>query len=296
LTPLPYPSLFSTLVAFLAPLYFAHGQPVLEQACREISAWCVGSRARSQARHRLSDRAAVLRIPLPSDRPDPTPGSTLELPFLGETFTVQIPERHQASQLLRPPTNGTQLADLPALGQQPLHAASAPTSPRPGSTSSSGFASPLQNSHGHQQEAPEPKPQAQSSFGQRLGPPLASSGMARSASASSRATPPAALRAQAAVAPPSPRNVRSNACLDQSPSRLTSVCLLSAARSWHPYLWPLLSRSSRPLSFRASGSSGSALYSQSPCSSSRPTPRLVPRSSGGSVTFFDRCVCTISRC
>lgn len=68
LTPLAYPSLFSSLVAFIAPLYFAHGQPVLEQACREISAWCVKTQS-SRSEDEGLTRLALLRIS-PQARPD----------------------------------------------------------------------------------------------------------------------------------------------------------------------------------------------------------------------------------
>jgi hypothetical protein len=35
----PYPSLFSTLVATLGPLYHAHGPPMLEAACHNVASW-----------------------------------------------------------------------------------------------------------------------------------------------------------------------------------------------------------------------------------------------------------------
>ncbi|KAL7413136.1 hypothetical protein BDY24DRAFT_341111 [Mrakia frigida] len=72
LTPLPYPSLFTNIVSFLAPKFFAEGPRVLEAACREIASW-----------------------------PAPTPGATLSLPLLGTTFNVQLPSPNQSSQLVR---------------------------------------------------------------------------------------------------------------------------------------------------------------------------------------------------
>ncbi|KPV73812.1 uncharacterized protein RHOBADRAFT_45103 [Rhodotorula graminis WP1] len=65
--------LFSALVSILGPLHFKHAQPggarggMVETACHNIASW-----------------------------PDPTPGATLELPFLGSVLTVSIPLPSQA--------------------------------------------------------------------------------------------------------------------------------------------------------------------------------------------------------
>ncbi|KAH6909220.1 hypothetical protein BKA70DRAFT_1103120 [Coprinopsis sp. MPI-PUGE-AT-0042] len=73
LTQFPYPALFSSLMSILGPMYQSHGLPMLESACHTLAGWC--------------------------ERPDPTPGSTLELGFLGSVLHVEIPHSIDAQQL-----------------------------------------------------------------------------------------------------------------------------------------------------------------------------------------------------
>ncbi|KAF6759851.1 hypothetical protein DFP72DRAFT_806147 [Ephemerocybe angulata] len=70
LTQFQYPALFSSLTSTLGPMYQSHGLTMLENACNNISGW-----------------------------PDPTPGVTLELGFLGATLHVEIPHSVDAQQL-----------------------------------------------------------------------------------------------------------------------------------------------------------------------------------------------------
>ncbi|KAI0710037.1 DUF1630-domain-containing protein [Earliella scabrosa] len=69
LTHLPYPSLFDTLIRKLAPSFMSHGGPMLEAACHNIGSW-----------------------------PDPTPGTNVELGFLGTVMHVEIPEAIETQQ------------------------------------------------------------------------------------------------------------------------------------------------------------------------------------------------------
>lgn len=61
---------------------------MLESACHTLSGWCV-------AFHFASIRQAHLE----KQRPDPTPGTTLELGFLGSVLHVEIPHSIDAQQL-----------------------------------------------------------------------------------------------------------------------------------------------------------------------------------------------------
>ncbi|KAJ3514657.1 hypothetical protein NLJ89_g2253 [Agrocybe chaxingu] len=70
LTQHQYPSLFSSLVGQFGPLFAAHGTPMLEAACHNIATW-----------------------------PDPTPGQTLELGFLGAVLHVEIPHSIDVQQV-----------------------------------------------------------------------------------------------------------------------------------------------------------------------------------------------------
>ncbi|KAF9509813.1 hypothetical protein BS47DRAFT_1396546 [Hydnum rufescens UP504] len=72
LTHLPYPSLFLSFLAELAPLYFSQGAPTLEIACHNISNW-----------------------------PDPIPGLRGELAFLGMVLNVELPQGTQQQQYAR---------------------------------------------------------------------------------------------------------------------------------------------------------------------------------------------------
>ncbi|GAA6003056.1 uncharacterized protein JCM10292_000315 [Rhodotorula paludigena] len=73
--------LFSSLVAILGPLHFKHAQSggarggMVETACHNIASW-----------------------------PDPTPGTTVELPFLGSVLTVSLPLPSQAQFPLPSPS------------------------------------------------------------------------------------------------------------------------------------------------------------------------------------------------
>ncbi|GAA6050976.1 hypothetical protein JCM3770_005351 [Rhodotorula araucariae] len=107
--------LFSALVAILGPLHFKHAHQggMVETACYNIASW-----------------------------PDPTPGSTLELPFLGSVLTVALPLPAQAQfplPVTHPPSPfltpaawhaSRQSAHLPALTGPPrILAASLPPTP-----------------------------------------------------------------------------------------------------------------------------------------------------------------------
>ncbi|GAA5895919.1 hypothetical protein JCM8208_005124 [Rhodotorula glutinis] len=76
--------LFSALVSILGPLHFKHAQPggarggMVETACHNIASW-----------------------------PDPVPGATLELPFLGSVLTVSIPLPSQAQFPLSAPSSSS---------------------------------------------------------------------------------------------------------------------------------------------------------------------------------------------
>ncbi|KAF8969105.1 hypothetical protein BDZ97DRAFT_264108 [Flammula alnicola] len=70
LTQYQYPALYSALVGIFGPLFEQHGTPMLEAACHNIATW-----------------------------PDPTPGSTVELGFLGSVLHVEIPHSIDAQQV-----------------------------------------------------------------------------------------------------------------------------------------------------------------------------------------------------
>ncbi|KAI0635694.1 DUF1630-domain-containing protein [Trametes polyzona] len=69
LTHLAYPSLFYTLISKLGPSFMNHGGPMLEAACHNIASW-----------------------------PDPIPGTTQELGFLGAVVRAEIPEAIETQQ------------------------------------------------------------------------------------------------------------------------------------------------------------------------------------------------------
>ncbi|BGO94502.1 hypothetical protein NBRC10512_000305 [Rhodotorula toruloides] len=89
--------LFSSLVSILGPLHFKHAQAggtqggMVETACHNIASW-----------------------------PDPVPGATLDLPFLGSVLTIALPLPSQAQ--FPPPATGSPLpythAPSPFLSQQ----------------------------------------------------------------------------------------------------------------------------------------------------------------------------------
>ncbi|WFC99776.1 hypothetical protein MYAM1_002521 [Malassezia yamatoensis] len=67
LTHLPYVAVFNQLATQLGSLFFEHGLPVLETFVREVIAW-----------------------------PEPTPGSILELPYLGQILRAALPHGNEA--------------------------------------------------------------------------------------------------------------------------------------------------------------------------------------------------------
>ncbi|GAA5847179.1 hypothetical protein JCM9279_006124 [Rhodotorula babjevae] len=99
--------LFSALVSILGPLHFKHAQPggarggMVETACHNIASW-----------------------------PDPTPGATLELPFLGSVLTVSLPLPSQAQFPLPAPSSsaGSSPSSAP-LRRTPSSAPIAPPTP-----------------------------------------------------------------------------------------------------------------------------------------------------------------------
>ncbi|TFK27824.1 DUF1630-domain-containing protein [Coprinopsis marcescibilis] len=70
LTQHQYPALFSSIASILGPMFQCHGLPMLESACHTIAGWS-----------------------------DPTPGTTLELGFLGSAIHVEIPHSIDTQQL-----------------------------------------------------------------------------------------------------------------------------------------------------------------------------------------------------
>ncbi|PFH46772.1 hypothetical protein AMATHDRAFT_69093 [Amanita thiersii Skay4041] len=70
LTQHQYPAFFSCISSIFGPLYEAHGLPMLESACHNISTWR-----------------------------DPTPGQTIEIGFLGTVFQLEIPKAIDEQQL-----------------------------------------------------------------------------------------------------------------------------------------------------------------------------------------------------
>ncbi|KDQ13515.1 hypothetical protein BOTBODRAFT_133411 [Botryobasidium botryosum FD-172 SS1] len=94
----PFPSLFTSIINILGPLYFSHGTPMLESACHNISNW-----------------------------PDPVPGSTLELGFLGSVINVELPDNSGHQQSIKTSSFGETfdpkihiLASIPLLQPAPL--------------------------------------------------------------------------------------------------------------------------------------------------------------------------------
>ncbi|ESK95846.1 family with sequence similarity member b [Moniliophthora roreri MCA 2997] len=70
LTHLAYPALFTSISSVFGPLFESHGVPMLESACHNIATW-----------------------------PDPSPGMTLELGFLGSVLHLELPRTIDSQQL-----------------------------------------------------------------------------------------------------------------------------------------------------------------------------------------------------
>ncbi|KAF9223896.1 DUF1630-domain-containing protein [Gyrodon lividus] len=70
LTQHQYPALFTCIVSKLGPLFQSHGVPMLETACHNIASW-----------------------------QGPSPGSTIELGFLGSVFHIELPLSSDSQQL-----------------------------------------------------------------------------------------------------------------------------------------------------------------------------------------------------
>ncbi|KAF5327197.1 hypothetical protein D9619_004708 [Psilocybe cf. subviscida] len=70
LTQFQYPALYSSLSDIFGPLFALHGLPMLEAACHNIATW-----------------------------PDPTPGKTIELGFLGSVLHVELPHSPDVQQV-----------------------------------------------------------------------------------------------------------------------------------------------------------------------------------------------------
>ncbi|KAJ7284512.1 hypothetical protein C8J57DRAFT_1447020 [Mycena rebaudengoi] len=70
LTHLPFPALFGRITGLLGPLFQKHGLPMLEAACHNIATWS-----------------------------DPTPGTSIELGFLGTVLSVELPQSPEQQQL-----------------------------------------------------------------------------------------------------------------------------------------------------------------------------------------------------
>ncbi|KAG8739996.1 hypothetical protein FRC10_004875 [Ceratobasidium sp. 414] len=85
LTHLPYIGLFDRAISIFGPMFFAHGNPMLQSGSLNICNW-----------------------------PDPTPGCTVELGLLGSVITTDVPrsdEEQQHSYPYRP--DGAAIASLP---------------------------------------------------------------------------------------------------------------------------------------------------------------------------------------
>lgn len=87
LTQHQFPALFSSLISVFGPLFQNHGLPMLEAACHNIATWCV----------LFSTLYFILTI-CAKYRHDPTPGSTLELGFLGVVLCVELPLTNDEQQ------------------------------------------------------------------------------------------------------------------------------------------------------------------------------------------------------
>ncbi|KAJ4493064.1 hypothetical protein C8J55DRAFT_556035 [Lentinula edodes] len=72
LTSHPYPAFFSIILSIFGPMFQEHGTPMLEAACHNIAMW-----------------------------PDPTPGTVLEIGFLGTVLQVEIPHSGDDAQQIR---------------------------------------------------------------------------------------------------------------------------------------------------------------------------------------------------
>lgn len=130
--------LFSSLVAILGPLHFKHAQfggargGMVETACHNITSWCVARRPRGSVLCLLHRERALIAIEPRDHRPDPTPGTTVELPFLGSVLTVSLPLPSQAQFPLPSPSTPSRRTSLsnPRLSPTLLR------TPRRGATSS----------------------------------------------------------------------------------------------------------------------------------------------------------------
>ena len=79
LTKHQFPSLFSSIISHFGPLFEIHGTPMLEAACHNIAKWWLSFLP-------LIFDAHEMKI-----RPDPEPGCSVELGFLGSVVHVEIP-------------------------------------------------------------------------------------------------------------------------------------------------------------------------------------------------------------
>ncbi|TFK87984.1 DUF1630-domain-containing protein [Polyporus arcularius HHB13444] len=87
LTHLAYPSLFDTLIARLAPAFMSHGGPMLEAACHNIASWS-----------------------------DPSPGTSVELGFLGTVIHAELPAAIETQQSMSAvPPGRTSESDIQVL-------------------------------------------------------------------------------------------------------------------------------------------------------------------------------------
>ncbi|KAH7105578.1 hypothetical protein BKA62DRAFT_754732 [Auriculariales sp. MPI-PUGE-AT-0066] len=101
-----FPSLFTSLVCRLAPMYFEHGTAMLETACHNIANW-----------------------------PAPALGVTVELGFLGAVYTVALPKDRDGPQFVETAFGSNFDASHQLLASLPLLLASSRTvsaTPQPG--------------------------------------------------------------------------------------------------------------------------------------------------------------------
>ncbi|KAG8701112.1 hypothetical protein FRC09_005550 [Ceratobasidium sp. 395] len=92
LTHLPYVGLFDRAISLFGPMFFGHGNAMLQSGCLNICNW-----------------------------PNPTPGSTAELGLLGSVITTEIPRSDEEQQHLLPQLDDTvTIASLPVQSIIPL--------------------------------------------------------------------------------------------------------------------------------------------------------------------------------
>ena len=94
LSHLPYSSVFLKVLHDLAPLYFSQGAPSLEAACHNIANWYDYS-SLSPA---FLTAACCATPSIRKLRPEPIPGLSCELGFMGSVLNVELPQDDKQQQ------------------------------------------------------------------------------------------------------------------------------------------------------------------------------------------------------